>query len=67
MLVWVSALPSVVGMAGIRYFFGALVLGMILLQVGLWANRYAHERPREVADARDGGAHPAAAGVDDCR
>jgi heme O synthase-like polyprenyltransferase len=27
------------GMAGIRYFFGALVLGMILLQVSLWANR----------------------------
>jgi len=38
-LVWVSALPSVVGMAGIRYFFGALILGMLLLQVGLWANR----------------------------
>jgi heme o synthase len=38
-LVWVSALPSVVGMAGIGYFFGALVLGMILLQVALWANR----------------------------
>jgi heme o synthase len=38
-LVWVSALPSVLGMAGIHYFFGALVLGMILLQVGLWANR----------------------------
>ena len=38
-LVWVSALPSVVGMAGIPYFFGSLALGMILLQVGLWANR----------------------------
>jgi heme o synthase len=38
-LVWVSALPSVIGMAGIWYFFGALVLGMVLLQVGLWANR----------------------------
>jgi protoheme IX farnesyltransferase len=38
-LVWVSALPSVVGMASIRYFFGALILGMLLLQVGLWANR----------------------------
>ena len=38
-LVWVSALPAVVGMAGIWYFFGALVLGMVLLQVGLWANR----------------------------
>lgn len=38
-LVWVSALPSVLGMAGIHYFFGAMILGMILLQVGLWANR----------------------------
>lgn len=38
-LVPASLLPSVVGMAGIRYFFGALVLGMILLQAGLWANR----------------------------
>jgi len=38
-LVWVSALPAVVGMASIRYFFGALILGMLLLQVGLWANR----------------------------
>jgi heme o synthase len=38
-LVWVSALPSVVGMAGMHYFFGALILGMLLLQVGLWANR----------------------------
>ena len=38
-LVWVSALPSVLGMAGKHYFFGALVLGMILLQVSLWANR----------------------------
>src|ERR1700727_3484379 len=38
-LVWVSALPSLLGMAGKSYFFGALILGMILLQVGLWANR----------------------------
>jgi protoheme IX farnesyltransferase len=38
-LVWVSALPSLVGMAGIGYFFLALILGMLLLQVGLWANR----------------------------
>ena len=38
-LVPVSLLPSVMGMAGIRYFFGALVLGMLLLQVSLWANR----------------------------
>jgi protoheme IX farnesyltransferase len=38
-LVGVSVLPSVVGMAGIDYFFGALILGTILLLVGLWANR----------------------------
>lgn len=38
-LVPVSLLPSVIGMAGIRYFFGALVLGMILLQVSFWADR----------------------------
>jgi heme o synthase len=38
-LVWVSALPYAIGMAGASYFFGALVLGMLLLQVGLWANR----------------------------
>ncbi len=38
-LVWVSALPSVIGMTGIGYFFGALALGMLLLQVSLWANR----------------------------
>jgi protoheme IX farnesyltransferase len=38
-LVPVSLLPAVVGIAGIRYFFGALVLGMILLQVSLWASR----------------------------
>ena len=38
-LVWVSALPSVIGMASMPYFFGALMLGMLLVQVGLWANR----------------------------
>ncbi|MEO6829042.1 MAG: heme o synthase, partial [Acidobacteriaceae bacterium] len=38
-LIGVSVLPSIVGMAGIDYFFGALILGIILLQVGLWANR----------------------------
>ena len=38
-LVWVSALPTVFGMVGISYFFGALALGMLLLQVSLWANR----------------------------
>ncbi|HTP44478.1 MAG TPA: heme o synthase [Candidatus Acidoferrum sp.] len=40
MLVPMSLLPAVLGMAGIHYFFGALVLGMILLQVSLWANRH---------------------------
>jgi protoheme IX farnesyltransferase len=39
-LVPMSLLPAVMGMAGIHYFFGALVLGMILLQVSLWANRH---------------------------
>ncbi|HEV2490959.1 MAG TPA: heme o synthase [Candidatus Acidoferrales bacterium] len=38
-LVPVSLLPSVVGLAGIRYFFGALILGMSLVQVCLWASR----------------------------
>lgn len=38
-LVPVSLLPSVVGMAGIRYFFGALILGMALVQACLWASR----------------------------
>jgi protoheme IX farnesyltransferase len=38
-LVPVSLLPAVVGMAGIRYFFGALVLGVLLLQASLWASR----------------------------
>ncbi len=38
-LVPVSLLPAVVGMAGIRYFFGAVVLGMALVQACLWAAR----------------------------
>ena len=38
-LVPASLLPSLIGMTGIRYFFGALVMGMMLAQVGLWANR----------------------------
>jgi len=37
-LVPVSLLPSVIGMAGMRYFTGALILGMLLLQVSLWAS-----------------------------
>ena len=38
-LVPVSLLPSIVGLAGIRYFFGALILGMALVQACLWASR----------------------------
>ena len=38
-LVPVSLLAAVVGLAGIRYFFGAIILGMALVQVCLWAAR----------------------------
>ncbi|HEV2287519.1 MAG TPA: heme o synthase [Candidatus Acidoferrales bacterium] len=38
-LVPVSLLPSVIGLAGIRYFFGALVIGMLLVEACLWASR----------------------------
>jgi len=38
-LVPISLLPSVIGIAGIGYFFGATVLGMALLQVCFWAER----------------------------
>lgn len=38
-LVPVSLLPSVIGLAGIRYFFGALVIGMLLVKACLWAAR----------------------------
>ncbi|HEX5425340.1 MAG TPA: heme o synthase [Candidatus Acidoferrales bacterium] len=38
-LVPVSLLPSVLGLTGVSYFFGALALGMMMAQVGLWANR----------------------------
>jgi heme o synthase len=34
-----TLLPSIVGITGIRYFFGAFILGLMLLQVCLWANR----------------------------
>lgn len=36
-LVAVSLLPSVAGLAGVRYFFGALVVSTALVQVCLWA------------------------------
>lgn len=35
----VSLLPSVVGLAGVRYFFGAVVLGLAFMQVAVWASR----------------------------
>ena len=38
-LVPISLLPAIVGLAGVRYFFGALVLGMALVQACLWAAR----------------------------
>jgi protoheme IX farnesyltransferase len=37
LLVPVSMLPAVTGLAGARYFFGALVLGIMLVEVCLWA------------------------------
>jgi heme o synthase len=36
-LVAVALLPAVVGLAGVLYFFGALVVSVALLQVCLWA------------------------------
>jgi protoheme IX farnesyltransferase len=36
-LIPASLLPSVLGLAGVNYFFGALVLGLAMLQVSLWA------------------------------
>ena len=36
-LVGVSLLPAVVGLAGVLYFFGALVVSVALLQVCIWA------------------------------
>ena len=37
LLVPVSLLPAVTGLAGARYFFSALVLGVMLVEVCLWA------------------------------
>jgi protoheme IX farnesyltransferase len=37
-LVGVSLLPAVTGLAGVRYFFGALVLSTALVQVCVWAS-----------------------------
>jgi protoheme IX farnesyltransferase len=38
-LVVASVLPAVTGLAGVRYLFGALLLGLALLQVSLWTAR----------------------------
>lgn len=37
-LVAVSVLPAVIGLAGMRYFFGAFLASMALVQVCLWAS-----------------------------
>lgn len=38
LLLPVSLFPAVMGMAGVMYFFGAVVLGFLLIQVCLWAS-----------------------------
>jgi heme o synthase len=38
-LIPVSLLPAVMGITGIHYFYGALILGLLLLQMSSWANR----------------------------
>lgn len=38
-LIPASLLPAVAGMAGILYFYGALLLGVAMMQVSLWAAR----------------------------
>ena len=37
LLVPITLLPAVTGLAGARYFFGAVVLGIMLVEVCLWA------------------------------
>ena len=39
LLIPVTVLPVVVGINGIPYFFGAFILGILMLQVACWANR----------------------------
>jgi heme o synthase len=39
LLIPVSLLPPIIGMSGMRYFFGALLVGMALVQACLWAAR----------------------------
>jgi protoheme IX farnesyltransferase len=38
-LIPASLLPAVVGLAGIHYFYGALLLGVLMMLVSLWAAR----------------------------
>jgi protoheme IX farnesyltransferase len=38
LLVPVSTLPVFMGLAGVRYFFGAVVLNLLLIQLCLWAS-----------------------------
>lgn len=38
-LVPLSMLPSILGLTGILYFYGAMVLGLALLQVAVWSSR----------------------------
>jgi protoheme IX farnesyltransferase len=38
-LIPISILPASIGMVGLRYFVGALILGLLLFAVSLWANR----------------------------
>ena len=38
-LIPISILPAAIGMAGWRYFAGAILLGILLFAVSLWANR----------------------------
>jgi heme o synthase len=38
-LIPISILPASIGMVGLRYFAGALILGVLLFAVSLWANR----------------------------
>ena len=39
LLIPVSLIPAVTGYAGARYFFGAIVVGFLLVEACLWAAR----------------------------
>ena len=59
--------PRLLGLAGVLYFFGALVLGTVP-GPGLPVGRPCqNQHPRQVADARHRDAYPAAARPDDVR